>query len=116
MFYERSTSAFHQAHIVVQLAALLLTDGDDQVHDPRLTPLVSTKLASLILGDISVSTVSEAEADREQLAQAYAVQVVEGCRAAGPMQSSGLRSPAATQSAGSCLQAKDSRGSCRRVE
>lgn len=64
LFYERRTSPFHQAHIVLHLAAhALLADGRGAALDHRLTPLVGAELVRLILGDVTSSQVSDTEAD-----------------------------------------------------
>jgi hypothetical protein len=62
--YEAGTSAFHQAHIVVQLAAhTLLAGAAGPTADARLVPDVSPRLAEVMLGDAARSLVSETEAE-----------------------------------------------------
>lgn len=64
LFYERHTSPFHQANIVLYLAAhALLAEPDGRLFDARLLPTVGIELAKLMLGDIAPSTVSDVEAD-----------------------------------------------------
>lgn len=64
LFYEEHTSPFHQAHIVLHLAAhALLVGADRLVLDPRLTPAVGIELARLMLGDVAPSTLSDVDAD-----------------------------------------------------
>lgn len=64
LFCERHTSPFHQASIVLHLAAhALLTEPESRLFDPRLTPTAGIELANLILGDIPSSTLSDVEAD-----------------------------------------------------
>jgi hypothetical protein len=64
LFYEQHTSPFHQAHIVLGLAAhALLVDADARMFDPRLTPDLGIELVRLMLGDIAPSPLSDANAD-----------------------------------------------------
>ena len=64
MYYEARTSPFHQAHIVLHLAAHLLLDGaEGRVLDPRLVSEVSPDLIRLILGDAVPSPVTERDAE-----------------------------------------------------
>lgn len=52
LYYESQTSPFHQAHIVLHLAArMLFAAGEGTTVDPRLVPDVSPHLVSLMLGD-----------------------------------------------------------------
>ena len=67
LYYERQTSAFHQAHILVHLAARLLLDNQSgPTLDPALVPDLSPRLVRLILGDDA--QVSQADAEAENLA------------------------------------------------
>lgn len=64
LFYEQHTSPFHQAHIVLHLAAhALLADADVRVFDPRLTPDVGMALVRLMLGDVAPNPLSDVDAD-----------------------------------------------------
>ena len=52
LYYERQTSPFHQAHILLHLAARLLLSGQsDLTIDPRLVPDLDPQLVRLILGN-----------------------------------------------------------------
>lgn len=67
MYYERQTSPFHQAHILLHLAArLLLNNQSGLTLDPALVPNLSPRLVRLILGDDV--QVSQADAEAENLA------------------------------------------------
>ncbi len=63
--YEQQTSAFHQAHIVLSLAAhvLLLGDSAGPSVDVRLVPDVSPQLVRLMLGGAACSPVTQLEAE-----------------------------------------------------
>jgi Family of unknown function (DUF6545) len=63
--YEQQTSAFHQAHIVLSLAAhlLLLGDAAGPSVDLRLVPDVSPELVRLMLGGAACSPVTQLEAE-----------------------------------------------------
>jgi hypothetical protein len=62
--YEEQTSPFHQAHIVLSLAAhLLLGDEAGPLVDRRLVPDLSPQLVRLMLGDTAGSTVTHREAE-----------------------------------------------------
>jgi hypothetical protein len=63
--YEQRTSPFHQAHIVLSLAAhvLLLGDAAGPCVDLRLVPDVSPQLVRLILGGAACSPVTQLEAE-----------------------------------------------------
>jgi hypothetical protein len=65
LYYERLTSPFHQAHIVLHLAAhLLLSDQTGPpVLDRRLAPDVSPELVRIMLGDTAPSPVSHRDAE-----------------------------------------------------
>jgi len=64
LYYEEQTSPFHQAHIVLALAAqLLLSDAADPSVDPRLMPDVSPELMRLMLGATACSQVTQREAE-----------------------------------------------------
>jgi hypothetical protein len=67
LYYERQTSPFHQAHILLHLAArLLLNNQSGLTLDPALVPDLSPRLVRLILGvDVQVS---QADAEAENLA------------------------------------------------
>jgi uncharacterized protein DUF6545 len=65
LYYEDQTSAFHQAHIVLCLAAHIVLGEDSGTSvDVRLVPDVSPRLVRLMLGDSrgGVISVQEAEA------------------------------------------------------
>ena len=67
LYYERQTSPFHQAHILLHLAArLLLNNQSGLTLDPALVPDLSPRLVRLILGDDV--QVSQADAEAENLA------------------------------------------------
>lgn len=67
LYYERQTSPFHQAHILLHLAArLLLNNQSGPTLDPALVPDLSPRLVRLILGDDV--QLSQAEADAENVA------------------------------------------------
>jgi hypothetical protein len=52
LYYESQTSPFHQAHILLLLAArLLLNNGSGISFDPRLVPDLRPEMIRLILGD-----------------------------------------------------------------
>ncbi len=62
--YERQTSPFHQAHVLVCLAAeVLLGGGPGPRVDRRLFPDVSPRLAELILGGAQGAGVGESAAE-----------------------------------------------------
>lgn len=64
LFYESRTSPYYQAYVVLHLTAhAVLADLRGAVLDPGLVPAVNTELARLMLGDVSPSPVSDAEAD-----------------------------------------------------
>lgn len=64
LFYERHTSPFHQAHIVLHLVAhAFLAETEGMVLDPRLTVNVGVELAKLMVGDVARSALSDDEAD-----------------------------------------------------
>jgi hypothetical protein len=63
-YYEEQTSPFHQAHIVLSLAArTLLGDSSGPAVDPLLTPDVSPRLAGLMLGNPGRRPVTRGEAE-----------------------------------------------------
>lgn len=65
LHYESQTSLFHQAHILLILAArLLLNDGAGITLDPRLVPDLSPEMVRLILGDDTQIAGTEDEAER----------------------------------------------------
>jgi hypothetical protein len=65
LHYESQTSPFHQAHILLLLAArLLLNDGADTTLDPRLVPDLGPEMARLILGEGTQIAGTEDEAER----------------------------------------------------
>jgi hypothetical protein len=65
LYYEGQTSSFHQAHILVCLAAHVILDGELRPRvDPRLTPDVSPQLAELMLGAMDCAPVGERDAER----------------------------------------------------
>ena len=65
LFYEEQTSPFHQAHIVVSLAAhAVLDDLAGPCIDRRLVPDVSPQLLRMMLGDDArIATVTQAGAE-----------------------------------------------------
>jgi hypothetical protein len=64
LYYEDQTSPFHQAHILVSLAAHIILDGEPQPRvDPRLIPDVSPRLAELVLGAVDCTSVGERDAE-----------------------------------------------------
>ncbi len=64
LYYEQQTTPYHQAHIVLFLATHMLRgEVDDASFDRRLVPDVSPELLRLMLGDISDSTVTRADAE-----------------------------------------------------
>jgi hypothetical protein len=64
LYYERATSPFHQAHIVLHLAAhVLLNDTSAVVLDERLHSQVSKELVQLMLGDTTPSAITGPQAD-----------------------------------------------------
>jgi hypothetical protein len=64
LYYERETSPFHQAHIVLHLAAhLLINDTSARVLDERLFSQVSKELVQLMLGDTTPSAITGPQAD-----------------------------------------------------
>jgi hypothetical protein len=64
LYYEQQTTSYHQAHIVLSLAAhMLLGEVDGPSFDRRLAPDISPELLRLMLGDISDSTVTRADAE-----------------------------------------------------
>lgn len=70
-YYEAQTSPFHQAYIVLHLAArMLLSKEAGTAVDLRLVPDVSPQLISLMLGDDAQHAVTDGEAD------AFAFQVL----------------------------------------
>jgi len=63
-YYEEQTSPFHQAHILLSLAAhVLLGDSAGPSVDPRLLPDVSPELARMMLGSTVGNPVTHAEAE-----------------------------------------------------
>jgi hypothetical protein len=63
-YYEEQTSPFHQAHILLSLAAhVLLGDLTSPSVDPRLMPDVSPELARMMLGETVGSPVTQVEAE-----------------------------------------------------
>jgi hypothetical protein len=64
LYYESQTSPFHQAHIVLHLAAcMLLGDRQGMTVDPRLVPDVSPRLLSLMVGEAARERVTHMEAE-----------------------------------------------------
>ena len=63
LYYEKQTSPFHQAHILVGMAAHLLTETPGAGVDPRLVPDVSPRLARLILGDTERRPLTQDQAE-----------------------------------------------------
>jgi hypothetical protein len=64
LYYERQTSPFHQAHILLHLAArLLLNNQPGPTLDPGLVPNLSPQLVRLILGDDVQVTRADEEAE-----------------------------------------------------
>ena len=64
LYYERQTSPFHQAHILLHLAArLLLNNQSGLTLDPGLVPSLSPQLVRLILGDDVQVTRADEEAE-----------------------------------------------------
>ena len=64
LYYERQTSPFHQAHILLHLAArLLLNNQSGPTLDPALVPDLSPQLVRLVLGDNVQLTQADAEAE-----------------------------------------------------
>jgi hypothetical protein len=64
LYYEVRTSPFHQAHILVCLAAHVILDGEPQPWvDPRLIPDVSPQLAELMLGAVGCAPVGDQDAE-----------------------------------------------------
>jgi hypothetical protein len=64
LYYEDQTSPFHQAHILVCLAAHVILDGEPRPRvDPGLIPDVSPELAELILGAVDCTPVGEQDAE-----------------------------------------------------
>jgi hypothetical protein len=73
LYYERLTSPFHQAHIVVHLAAcMLLGERTGSAVDRRLVPDLSPQFVSLMLGPDTHNPVSHLEAE------AFAFLVLDG--------------------------------------
>ena len=63
-YYEEQTSTFHQAHIVLSLAAhVLLGDTSGVSIDPRLVPEVSPTLARTMIDGIASSPLTPLEAE-----------------------------------------------------
>jgi hypothetical protein len=63
-YYEEQTSPFHQAHIVLSLAAdVLLGDTSGASVDPRLVPDVSPALARIMIDGIASSPLTRLEAE-----------------------------------------------------
>ena len=63
-YYEEQTSPFHQAHIVLSLAAhVLLGDTSGASVDPRLVPDVSPALARIMIDGIVSSPLTRLEAE-----------------------------------------------------
>ena len=63
--YDSPTSPFHQAHILLLLAArLLLNDGSGTTLDLRLVPDLSPEMVRLVLGDDTQIAGTEDEAER----------------------------------------------------
>lgn len=63
-YYEEQTSPFHQAHIVLSLAAhVLLGDASGASVDPRLAPDVSPALARMMIDGIASSPLTRREAE-----------------------------------------------------
>ncbi len=77
LYYEEQTSWFHQAHIVLSLAARLLLPPDGEDGLPQIAG-VSPRLARLMLGSTPGGTVSRGEAE------AFAFLVLDWARPAGP--------------------------------
>jgi hypothetical protein len=64
LYYEEQTSPFHQAHIVLHLAArMVLGEGSGPAIDTRLVPDVSQRLIGLMLGTGEQNTVTHLEAE-----------------------------------------------------
>jgi hypothetical protein len=64
LYYEGRTSPFHQAHILVCLAAYVILEGEPQTWvDPRLIPDVSPRLAELMLGAVGCAPVGDQDAE-----------------------------------------------------
>jgi hypothetical protein len=64
LYYEDQTSPFHQAHILVCLAAHAVVDSEPQRWvDPRLIPDVSPHLAELMLGAVGCAPVGDQDAE-----------------------------------------------------
>ena len=77
-YYEEQTPPFHQAHIVLSLAAqMLLGDGSGSSVDRLLVPDVSPQLVRLMLGDTDGRPVAPGEAE------AFAFLALESAEAAG---------------------------------
>jgi hypothetical protein len=64
LYYEDQTSPFHQAHILMCLAAHVVLDGEPQPWvDPRLIPDVSPQLAELMLAAVDCTPVGDEDAE-----------------------------------------------------
>jgi len=78
LYYEQRTSPFHQAHIVLSLAArMLLGDGSGPPVDRLLVPDVSPELVRLMLGDSDQLPVTR------RGAETFAFLALDRARAAG---------------------------------
>jgi hypothetical protein len=64
LYYEQRTTPFHQAHIVLSLTGrILLGEMDGPSFDRRLVPELSPQLIRLMLGQVTDSTATHAEAE-----------------------------------------------------
>jgi hypothetical protein len=82
IYYEQQTSPFHQAHIVLGLAArVVLGDEAGPAVDPRLIPDVSPQLVNVMLGNSGPNQVADGEAE------AFALMALDraGCSACGAL-------------------------------